>query len=130
MALFAVYVCPSQWRHLIFVLYRRSVFDSVRRAEARIFESSSSDDCPGNFRRLSYKSQNFYRQRSSCHRAHARFVPVQGTQDVFPAFVLFLSSRYTVALRSEDLPGFDGVHIAHRSCLIAQVHRRAKTSTS
>jgi hypothetical protein len=27
---------------------------------------------------------------------------------VFPALVLFLSSRYTVALRCEDLPGFDG----------------------
>jgi hypothetical protein len=31
-----------------------------------------------------------------------------GHQDVFSAFVLFLSSRYTVALRSEDFPGFDG----------------------
>jgi hypothetical protein len=55
MALFAVYVCPSQWAARLFrpILYRRSVFDSARCAEARIFKSSSSDDGQGNFCRLS-----------------------------------------------------------------------------
>jgi hypothetical protein len=42
--------------------------------------------------------------------------------------VLLPPSRYTVALRFENLPGTTGLHVAHWSCW-AFAHRRPKPST-